>query len=299
MFGWLCQSTTGAQDLRWTELPALVPGPGQALIAIRAASLNYPDVLVVEGKYQARPPLPFVPGSEFAGVVEAVGEGVTTTRVGDRVMTVGVVGGFATHAVVDATRLLPIPGEMPFTDAAALVLTYGTAHHALVDRANLRSGETILILGAAGGVGSAAIQVAKALGARVIAGVSSDRKGEFCRSLGADSWFNYGRENLRDAVNAATGGRGLDVCFDPVGGPLAELAFRSIAWRGRYLVIGFTGGIPAVPLNLPLLKGASIVGVFWGTRFVGNRRGSPSRWPSWGTGTRRAGSNRRSIESCR
>jgi NADPH2:quinone reductase len=264
MRAWLCETTTGVGDLRFVDRPTPTPGPGQALVGIRAASLNFPDLLIVENKYQFKPPLPFVPGSEFAGVVEAVGPGVATVKPGDHVASVAGVGGFATHAVVEASQLIGLPPAMPFEDAAAFVLTYGTTHHALVDRAVLVPGETVLILGAAGGVGTAAIQVAKHLGARVIAAVSSDEKADLCETLGADLTVNYSRDNLRDAIKSATDGRGPNVVYDPVGGPMAEAAFRSIAWRGRYLVIGFAGGIPSLPLNLALLKGASIVGVFWG-----------------------------------
>lgn len=264
MFAWLCQSTAGVGDLRWTELPTPEPRAGQARVAIRAASLNFPDLLIVDGKYQFKPPLPFVPGSEFAGVVEAVGEDGGAVQVGDHVMTTGMIGGFATHAVVDTRQLIRVPAGMPFTDAAAMVLTYGTTHHALIDRARLEAGDTMLVLGAAGGVGTAAIQIGKHLGARVIAAVSTDAKAAFCRTLGADATINYTTEPFRDAIKAATDGRGPDVIYDAVGGPLADPAFRSIGWRGRYLVIGFAAGIPTLPLNLALLKGASIVGVFWG-----------------------------------
>jgi NADPH2:quinone reductase len=235
-------------------------------VRVRAASLNFPDLLIVEGRYQIKPPLPFVPGSEFSGVVEAAGDGVEGLHAGDRVAAIGGTGGFGTHACVDAGRVLPLPTGFPLEDAAAFAFTYGTSHHALMDRGAHQRGETVLVLGAAGGVGSAAVQIAKAAGARVIAGASSDAKCDFCRSLGADETLNYVRDDLRAALKALTGGRGPDVVFDPVGGSLAEPAFRSIAWRGRYLVVGFAeGGIPALPLNLTLLKGASIVGVFWGS----------------------------------
>jgi NADPH:quinone reductase len=219
----------------------------------------------VQGKYQFKPALPFVPGSEFAGTVDAVGEGVTQLKVGDAVAAMGSTGGFATHAVVEAARTLPLPPGFALEDGAAFALTYGTSHHALVDRAALKPGETVLVLGAAGGVGSSAIQISKAMGAKVIAAASSDDKCGFCLRLGADAAINYARDNLRDKLKELTGGKGPDVIYDPVGGDLAEPAFRSIAWRGRYLVVGFAqGGIPALPFNLALLKGASIVGVFWG-----------------------------------
>ncbi len=265
MQAWLCENPIGVEALTWKELPTPEPGPGQVRVAIRAASLNFPDLLIVRNEYQVKPPLPFVPGSEYAGVVEAVGEGVTRLRPGDPIAACGGTGGFATHAVVDARLAVPLPADFAFDAAAALLLTYGTSHHALLDRGALRAGETLLVLGAAGGVGTAAVQIAKTVGARVIAAASSDEKCDLCRQIGADATINYGGANLRDKLKALTGGKGPDVVYDPVGGDLAEAAFRSIAWRGRYLVIGFAqGGIPALPWNLPLLKGASIVGVFWG-----------------------------------
>lgn len=265
MQAWWCETLSGVDGLVWRESPTPAPGPGEVRVAVRAASLNFPDLLIVEGKYQFKPPLPFVPGSEFAGVVDAVGEGVTALKVGDPVAAIGHGGGFGSHACVEASRALPLPPGFDLEDAAAFAFTYGTSHHALVDRAALQPGETVLVLGAAGGVGSAAIQIAKAVGARVIAGASTEVKCSFCRRLGADASIDYAREDLRTALKALTDGRGPDVVYDPVGGALAEPAFRSIAWRGRYLVVGFAlGSIPALPLNLPLLKGASIVGVFWG-----------------------------------
>ena len=265
MHAWLCDNPIGVEALRWIEMPTPVPGPGQVRIAVRAASLNFPDLLTVQNKYQIKPPLPFVPGSEFSGIVAAVGDGVHQFKPGDRVATIGVAGGFATHALVDAANVIPLPPGFDLEDAAAFAFTYGTSHHALQDRAALREGETVLVLGAAGGVGSAAVQIGKAAGARVIAAASSDDKCDFCRTLGADTVINYGRDDLRNAVKTATDGNGADVIYDPVGGTLAEPAFRSIAWRGRYLVVGFAGGpIPALPWNLPLLKGASVVGVYWG-----------------------------------
>jgi len=265
MHAWLCENPIGVEALQWKELPTPEPKPGQVRVAIKAASLNFPDLLIVQNKYQMKPPLPFVPGSEYAGVVEAVGEGVRNLRVGDAVAAFGGTGGFATHAVTDAALVMPLPPGFAFDDAAAFVLTYATTHHALVDRGQLRPGETLLILGAAGGVGTAAIQIGKVLGARVIAASSSDEKGDLCRSLGADAAINYSSSNIRDELKKLTDGKGPDVVYDPVGGDLAEPVFRSIAWRGRYLVIGFAqGAIPALPLNLALLKGASIVGVFWG-----------------------------------
>jgi NADPH2:quinone reductase len=212
-----------------------------------------------------KPELPFVPGSEYAGTIEAVGEGVTHLKVGQSVACLSGTGGFGTHTLAPAKLCMPLPPGFPAVDAAAFIMTYATSHHALVDRAALKAGETVLVLGAAGGVGTAAIQIAKAMGAKVIAAASTDEKCALCKTLGADATINYSTENLRDALKTLTEGKGPDVIYDPVGGEFAEPAFRSIAWRGRYLVVGFAGGpIPALPLNLPLLKGASLVGVFWG-----------------------------------
>lgn len=268
MHAWLCTTLDGADALTWQELPTPEPGPGQVRIAIHAASLNFPDLLTVQGKYQVKPPLPFVPGSEFSGLVEAVGEGVTHLKPGMPVAAIGSHGGFATHAVVAAGNVIPLPPGFALDDGAAFAFTYGTSHHALIDRAALQPGETVLVLGAAGGVGTAALQIAKAAGAHVIAAASSDEKCQRLRELGADATLNYGGDklqNLREALKALTDGKGPDVVYDPVGGELAEPVLRSIAWRGRYLVVGFAGGgIPALPWNLALLKGASIVGVFWG-----------------------------------
>jgi NADPH:quinone reductase len=267
MFAWLCENPIGPDALRWKELPTPAPGAGEVRVAIKAASLNFPDLLIVQNKYQMKPPLPFVPGSEFAGLVEAVGDGVTHLKPGDAVAAFAGTGGFGTHAVVKAANVMPLPPGFALDDAAAFVLTYGTTHHALLDRAALKAGESVLVLGAAGGVGTAAIQIAKAVGARVIAAASSEAKCALCRELGADATINYGdgTTNVRDALKTLTDGKGPDVVYDPVGGDLAEPVFRSIAWRGRYLVVGFAqGGIPALPFNLALLKGASIVGVFWG-----------------------------------
>jgi len=265
MQAWLCERTDGPESLVWRTLPTPEPAQGEVRIAIHAASLNFPDLLITQGKYQVKPALPFVPGAEYAGVVEALGEGVTHLHIGMPVAAIAGTGGFATHACVKASQVLPLPPNFKLEDAAAFAFTYGTSHHALIDRAALQTGETVLVLGAAGGVGTAAVQIAKAAGARVIAAASSDEKCAICRDIGADATINYTHENLREALSRQTAGQGPDVIYDPVGGELAEAAFRSIAWRGRYLVIGFAGGhIPALPFNLPLLKGASIVGVFWG-----------------------------------
>jgi NADPH2:quinone reductase len=269
MHAWLCEDPVGVDALVWKELPTPQPGPGQVLVRIHAASLNFPDLLIVQNKYQHKPELPFVPGSEFAGVVQAVGEGVQHLAVGQNVACLAGTGGFATHALAPASMCLPLPAGFPHVDAAAFIMIYATSHHALVDRAQLKAGETVLVLGAAGGVGTSAIQIAKAMGARVIAAASSDDKCALCRELGADATINYSQHTpgggLRDAIKTLTDGKGPDVVYDPVGGDFAEPAFRSIGWRGRYLVVGFASGpIPTLPLNLALLKGASIVGVFWG-----------------------------------
>jgi NADPH:quinone reductase len=265
MHAWHCDTLDGVDALSWRETPTPEPGPGQVRIAIKAASLNFPDLLIVEGKYQFKPPLPFVPGAEYAGTVDAVGEGVKHLKPGQPVAAIAGTGGFGTHACVNAAQVLPLPPGFALEHAAAFAFTYGTSHHALVDRAQLKAGETVLVLGAAGGVGSAAVQIAKAMGARVVAAAGSAEKCALCRSIGADETIDYSQGSLREAIKAATGGKGPDVVYDPVGGDFAEPAFRSIAWRGRYLVVGFAGGgIPALPWNLALLKGASVVGVFWG-----------------------------------
>lgn len=265
MHAWLCETATGVDDLRWVEQPTPVPAAGEVLLRVEAASLNFPDLLIVQGKYQFKPALPFVPGSELAGTVLAIGDGVKHLKVGQGVACFATTGAFATHAVVNAMHCVPLPIGFPPIDAAAFIVTYATTHHALIDRGQLKAGETVLVLGAAGGVGTAAIQIAKAVGARVIAAASSAEKCALCKHLGADATIDYGSENLRDALRTITEGKGPDVIYDPVGGELSEQAFRSIAWRGRHLVVGFAAGpIPSIPLNLALLKGASIVGVFWG-----------------------------------
>jgi len=265
MHAWLCENPVGVDALQWKELPTPQPKAGEVLVEIKAASLNFPDLLIVQNKYQHKPPLPFVPGSEYAGTVAAVGEGVTHLKVGQAVACLSGTGGFGTHAIAPAQLCMPLPPGFPFVDAAAFIMIYATSHHALIDRAQLRAGEPVLVLGAAGGVGTAAIQIAKAAGARVIGAASTPHKCALLREIGADATIDYGSESLRDALKALTDGRGPDIVYDPVGGELAEPAFRSIAWRGRYLVVGFAGGgIPALPWNLALLKGASVVGVFWG-----------------------------------
>ncbi|TXH50425.1 MAG: NADPH:quinone oxidoreductase family protein [Burkholderiaceae bacterium] len=261
----LCKTHGLPDTLVYEDAPDPTPGPGEVVIDMKAAGVNFPDVLIIQNKYQFKPELPFAPGAELAGVVSAVGEGVTNTRVGDRVIASTGWGAFAEKVKAQAKKVIPIPDGVGFDTAAAFILTYGTSYHALVDRGTLKAGETLLVLGAAGGVGLAAIEIGKALGARVIAAASTPEKLAVCREHGADELINYTTEDLRERLKALTGGKGPDVVYDPVGGSFAEPAFRSIAWRGRYLVIGFANGeMPRLPLNLALLKGASIVGVFWG-----------------------------------
>jgi NADPH2:quinone reductase len=269
MQAWLCQDPVGHRALQWTTLPMPTPGPKDVLLQVTAASLNFPDVLIVQNKYQIKPPLPFVPGAEFAGTVIAVGSEVRHISVGQRVACLQGTGGFATHAVVPAALCMPLPEGFDTTDAAAFIMTYATGWHALMDRAQLQAGETVLVLGAAGGVGTAAIQLAKAQGARVIAVAAGADKCALCEHIGADASIDYQvhtpQGGLREEIKRLTDGKGPDVVYDPVGADMAEPVLRSIAWRGRYLVVGFAAGaIPSLPWNLCLLKGASLVGVFWG-----------------------------------
>lgn len=260
-----CTAYAEPEALTVQTLPDPTPGPGEVVLDVRAAGVNYPDALMVMGQYQVKPPLPFTPGAEAAGVISAVGEGVQGLQVGQRVVAFTGTGAFAEKLLAPAQAVMPLPDGLAFDVAAGLPLAYGTSMHALSDRAGLKAGETLLVLGAAGGVGLAAVMIGKALGARVIAAASTGEKLELCRQHGADETLNYSSEDLRTRLKELTGGKGPDVIFDPVGGDLAEPAFRSIGWGGRYLVVGFAGGeIPRLPLNLPLLKGASLVGVFWG-----------------------------------
>lgn len=261
----LCKQFGPPEDLVIEDVPPPQPGPGQVAVRVKAAALNFPDTLIVQGKYQYKPPFPFSPGSELAGVVARVGEGVTRVRPGDRVAGFSIWGAFAEEALLDADRLMRLPEAMDFTTGAAFVLSYGTVLYALQDRARLQPGETLLVLGAAGGVGTAAIEVGRALGARVIACASSAEKLALCRRLGAEATIDYRTEDLRGRVKALTDDAGPDVIFDPVGGALSEPALRSIGWNGRFLVMGFAAGeIPRIPLNLALLKNCAIIGVFWG-----------------------------------
>ncbi|MGQ0512003.1 MAG: NADPH:quinone oxidoreductase family protein [Betaproteobacteria bacterium] len=261
----LCKQFGPPETLVYEEMPSPTAGAGEVVVSVKAASLNFPDVLIIQNKYQFKPPLPFSPGSEMAGVVKEVGEGVKGYKAGDRVIAFTTYGAFAEEVTVEAARLVPIPEGMDFNSAAAFLLTYGTSDHALRDRGALKAGETLLVLGAAGGVGLAAIEIGKAMGAKVIACASSADKLEVCAQHGADAGINYASEDMRERIKELTGGKGVDVVYDAVGGPYTEPALRSTAWRGRLLVVGFAAGdIPRIPLNLTLLKGCAIVGVFWG-----------------------------------
>ena len=261
----LCRQFGPPETLSVEDIPVPVPGPTQVLIKVAAAGVQFPDTLIIQNLYQFKPPLPFSPGSECAGVVSAVGTQITDLKVGQRVAAWTTWGAFAEYVVAERARTLPLPDDMPLEVAAAFTLAYATSWHALKDRAALRAGETLLVMGAAGGVGLAAVQIGKALGARVIAAASSDDKLAVCRENGADELLRYDTANWRERLKTLTEGRGVDVVYDPVGGQYSEPALRSVAWRGRFLVVGFANGeIPRIPLNLALLKGLSIVGVFWG-----------------------------------
>ncbi len=269
-----CPQFGPIEDLVVTDVPPPALAPGKVLIDVKAASLNFPDALMVQGLYQIKPPTPFVPGAEYAGVISAVGDGVSHVKAGDRVMAFTGWGGFAEQAVADAMRITPMPPAMSFEQGASFVLTYATSHHALKDVAKLQAGETLLVLGASGGVGTSAIQLAKITGATVIAAASSDGKLALCKSLGADHLVNYSHDDWREQVNAIVGKKGVDVVYDAVGGPYAEPALRSLGWRGRYLVVGFAAGdIPKIPLNLALLKERQILGVYWGDSVAANPKG--------------------------
>ncbi|MDF2445379.1 MAG: Quinone oxidoreductase [Moraxellaceae bacterium] len=261
----LCKQHGLPETLVVEDVPSPVPGPKQVLIAVKACGVNFPDTLIIQNLYQFKPELPFSPGGELAGVVKVVGEGVKHLQVGQPVLAFTGWGGFAEEVLADARQVVPLPPGLDHAVAAAFMMTYGTSYHALKDRAQLQAGETLLVLGAAGGVGLAAIELGKKMGARVIAAASTAEKLAVCREHGADELVNYETEDLRERIKALTEGRGVDVIYDPVGGKYAEPALRSIAWKGRYLVVGFAAGdIPKIPLNLPLLKGCAILGVFWG-----------------------------------
>ncbi len=266
----------GPDTLVLSDTATPEPGKKQVRIKVHAAGVNFPDTLIIRDLYQVKPPRPFAPGGEIAGEVDAVGEEVSDLKVGDRVLGMIGFGGFATQVVADATRVIKIPDAMPYDEAACFVLTYGTSHHALKDRAAIQPGDSLLILGAAGGVGAAAIELGKAAGAKVIAAVSSEEKAQFCRDLGADETLIYPRDmsdraaqkDFSAQIKTLSGGEGVNVVYDAVGGDYAEPAVRALAWKGRYLVVGFPAGIPKIPLNLTLLKGCQIVGVFWGSHTV-------------------------------
>ena len=261
----VCKAFGPPETLVVEEVPSPRASAGQAVVEVKAIGVNFPDTLIIEGKYQFRPEPPFTPGGEVAGVVAEVGEGVKNVKVGDHVVALMPWGGYAERIVADASRLIPIPDGVTFVQAAAVPTTYGTTYYALADRAAMKPGETLLVLGAAGGVGIAAVQLGKLMGARVIAAASSPEKLETCKREGADLGIDYSKEDGKERGKALTNGTGADVVYDPVGGKYSEAALRATAFNGRLLVIGFAAGeIPKIPLNLTLLKGASIVGVFWG-----------------------------------
>jgi NADPH:quinone reductase len=261
----VCTQFGPAQLLEYRDVPSRSPTAGEILITVKAASVNFPDVLMIENKYQVTPLLPFSPGLELSGVIREVGSAVTGFQPGDRVMAFTAHGAFAEEVIVEAARVLPIPEGMDFPSAASLLLTYGTMHHALRDRGAVTDQDVVLVLGAGGGIGLASIEIAKAIGARVIACASNAAKLAACRDRGADEVINYAQQDLRERIKELTDGRGVDVIVDPVGGRFTEPALRSVAWRGRLLVVGFAGGeVPKLPLNLVLLKGCAVVGVFWG-----------------------------------
>ncbi len=271
----LCSEPGPVSGLAVADLPSPSPGAREVVVRVAAAGLNYPDALIVQGRYQVKPPAPFVPGMELAGVVAAIGAQVKELRVGDPVMATSTTGAFAEECAVAVERVLPRPASLAPDLAAASLITYGTTLHALEDRARLEPGETVLVLGAAGGVGTAAVELSKLLGARVIAAASSAAKLEVCRGLGADETVDYAAEDLRSRVKELTAGRGVDVVYDPVGGAYSEAALRSTRWGGRHLVIGFaTGEIPRIPLNLALLNSRSILGAYWGDWSQRNREAS-------------------------
>lgn len=261
----VCRAYGAIESVAVEDIAPPKPSPTQVLVTVRSAGVNFPDALIVQGKYQVKPPLPFTPGMEFAGFVKEVGAQVTHLKPGDAVAAFADYGAFAEEAVAEAANVVALSPDDDLDTAAALTMAHGTSLHALKDRARLASGETLVVLGAGGGVGLAAVEIGKLMGARVIAAASSDAKLDQCRAHGADELINYQREDLKERVRALTGGRGADVVYDPVGSPYAETMFRCVAWNGRYLVIGFAAGtIPQLPLNLPLLKGYSVVGVYWG-----------------------------------
>lgn len=261
----VCHQFGLPNTLQYQEIPSPTPKEDEILIEVKACSVNFPDTLIIQGKYQFRPPFPFSPGSDVAGIVLQVGKKGSPYKVGDAVVGFVPFGGFAQQALLKISDCFPKPTGMTMVNAAAFLLAYGTSYHALKDRANLLKDETVLVLGASGGVGLTAVELAKRMGAKVIAAASSREKLALCQQFGADEVIHYQEENLKDRIKELTNGKGVDVIFDPVGGSFSEAALRAIAWKGRHLIVGFANGeIPKIPVNLTLLKGASIVGVFWG-----------------------------------
>lgn len=262
----LCKSYGPPSNLSFEAVDSPTPGEKEVVVQVKACGVNFPDVLIIQGKYQFKPDMPFSPGSDIAGIVKEVGAGVKHLKPGDEVIALGGHGGFAEEALLQANQVFPkLPG-MPFTIAASFLMAYGTSYHALKDRAKLKEGETLVVLGASGGVGLAAVELGKLMGAKVIAAASTDEKLALCKEYGADEGINYSKEDLKSRIKELTGGKGADVVYDPVGGNFSEAALRATAWKGRFLVIGFAAGdIPKIPLNLALLKGCEIVGVFWGS----------------------------------
>lgn len=260
-----CKTYGPPSNLVLEEVDSLHAGPKEVVVQVKACGLNFPDTLIIQGLYQFKPELPFTPGSDIAGIVKEVGEGVTHLKVGDSVFGFVAHGGLAEEVIVPGNACFPKPPQMDFPVAASFLMAYGTSYHALKDRAKLMEGETLLVMGASGGVGLAAVELGKLMGAKVIAAASSDEKLALCKEYGADELINYTKQDLKSKIKELTEGKGVDVIYDPVGGDFSEQALRGIAWNGRFLVVGFAAGnIPKIPLNLPLLKGASIVGVFWG-----------------------------------
>ncbi len=261
----LCKTLGHPSTMVLEDIPSPVPGKKEVLVTIKACSVNFPDTLIVQGLYQFKPSPPFSPGSDIAGIVKAVGEEVKNVKVGDEVFGVIPYGGFAEEAIVPAHSVFPKVPMMDYKVAASFMMAYGTSYHALKDRARIKEGETLVVLGASGGVGIAAVELGKIMGARVIAAASTDTKLDLCKQYGADETINYTKEDLKNRIKELTDGKGADVIYDPVGGDYTEAALRATAWEGRYLIVGFPAGIAKIPMNLPLLKGCQICGVFWGS----------------------------------
>lgn len=270
----ICEAFGPIENLTIKEVESPKAGKGEVVVTVKAAAVNFPDTLIVQGLYQVKPDLPFSPGSDFSGIVKEVGEGVARFKVGDEVIGFNRIGAFAEETVVPEMGLLPKPPSIDFKSAASFLMTYGTSYHALKDRAKLKEGEALVVLGAAGGVGIAAVELAKMMGARVIAAASAQEKLDLCKAYGADEVINYSEEDLKERIKELTNGKGADVIYDPVGGEYTEASIRATAWGGRVLIVGFTAGnIPKIPMNLPLLKGIDIAGVFWGRFAVEDPQG--------------------------